>query len=448
MSGAPVEMGTAVISAREGSAHFVLALRSPLGWAGFAGALLVVTVVLGSLTVRQTLAERSAAGSRAEDFRRAIALEPDRAEYHNLLGEQYLNSVASYDPAMAVTAFRRAVELNPYNAVYWLNLARAYEGQGRSREALRAALTARRNDPSDPALAWAVGNFYANSGAVRPALQAWKQAIVGNATYAPLAFELGWKLAPDSSVLLENLIPDRTQLDFWFLDFLLRKRVGDPAPVWNRIVRRGTPFPPAWAKNYLDLFISRNDSVTARKLWEEFLRVAVPNRTIDPANLVYNGGFEEELLGVGFGWRWMDTDCASLVLDNSLAYEGRRSARIDFDGTKNLHFAHFYQIIPVEPGRRYKVTTFLRAQEITSSSGPRLRVTDFQNMGFLNISGTPVFNTGRWVEERLEFVAPPPTRLVAVGIWRPSSTRFSPQIRGSVWLDNVRMEEVGGGERP
>lgn len=437
-----------------GSPFYGVWLRSASARAAVFLLALVTLAALSARVIRQTMAARYALDPTVDHLQRAIALEPDMAEYRNQLGEIYLYSFSSYDPPLAVESLKKAVQLNPHVAVYWLNLARALDSSGQKQEALQAVKTARRYDPRNPSLAWAVGNAYAVDGSVRPALEAWREAIQGDpGNYTSLAMEVSWKLAPDTRTQLEHLLPDDNQADFRFLQFLLLRHAGEPALVWRRIVERGRAFDPVLARSYLDSLIysrkdyagRRADSAAALREWKELLRVAAPSRGEETGNLINNPGFEDEILSLGFDWRWIGAPGADMVLDNVVTHGGRRSVRIDFDGSQNLYFKPFYQIVRVEPNRHYLLSAFLRAQQISSSSGPRLQVADRFNPGSnnLDILGREVFETNGWVEERLEFTSPSACYQVMIGLARKQSDRFSPQIRGSFWLDDVKLVEIG-----
>src|SRR5258708_26698398 len=63
------------------------------------------------------------------NIKRAIRLEPFNAQYRELLGRNLALSGASLDEA--ISNYRTAVRLNPYESRYWLDLAGAYQVAGR-----------------------------------------------------------------------------------------------------------------------------------------------------------------------------------------------------------------------------------------------------------------------------------------------------------------------------
>ncbi len=91
--------------------------------------------------------------ARAEAFeRRAIALQPERALYHQGLGTALLReaSLGKASLPQAEQAFQRALRLSPYNGLAMLELADGELSLGRPRQALSLARRAAELYPSQP----------------------------------------------------------------------------------------------------------------------------------------------------------------------------------------------------------------------------------------------------------------------------------------------------------
>src|ERR1700756_2316996 len=103
-------------------------LQSPLRRFGLAGACLIVIGFYLLFAGRAYLAAHLAKKTDLPDIQRAIRLEPSNADYRALLGRYLALSGANLDPA--ISDFRMAVQLNPYESQYWLDLASAYHVAG------------------------------------------------------------------------------------------------------------------------------------------------------------------------------------------------------------------------------------------------------------------------------------------------------------------------------
>ena len=444
------DSGPVLSPVRDAEIFYRFSLRYPFGHAAVVGVLLFVLWFLGPKVWRHMTTERLAATPTLQNLNEAVRLEPDRAEYRNQLGFYYLNPAQHYDPAKARANFLRATELNPAVAVYWLNLANAYQDQGLAKEAEQCVKIALQHDPRNPQLAWLSGNMKAVAGDIPGGLEDWRDSILGDPTNTHFAFDRGWRLTPDTQTLLEHLVPPNNKTDFQFLDFLSSTDRGDPNLVWKRIVARNQPFDPAMAASYLEWLLKPRSNFAAwrqnvqkgREVWTGIVHAPKSD------NLVYDGGFEGALLDLGFGWRPQQPAGVSLVMDYSTYQEGRRSLRIDFDKVDNVVLVPVHQLVPVEPLHRYRLTAQIRAERITGGSPPRLAARPAASADPY-VQGQEVFQTKGFIEDRIEFVAPIGNPLVTVAVERRPSHKLNPRISGTFWVDDIVLKDLGpaGGAR-
>src|ERR1035437_5023885 len=107
-------------------------LRSPLRKVSFALACFVLIGLYLDFALRAYLASHLAAVPDSPNLQKAIQLEPSNAEYRDLFGRNLALSGVSLDEAIA--NYRIAVQLNPYVARYWLDLAGAYQVAGQTQK--------------------------------------------------------------------------------------------------------------------------------------------------------------------------------------------------------------------------------------------------------------------------------------------------------------------------
>jgi hypothetical protein len=162
-------------------------------------------------------------------------------------------------------------------------------------------------------------------------------------------------------------------------------------------------------------------------------------RVVPSSNLITDGSFEFDILNGGFDWRVMATDGAVVGVDSVGAFEGSRALRITFDGSHNSEYGHVFQYVPVQANTRYRFSSHLRVQGITTDSGPRLQVCDAYNPGHLFVSTENLVGTSGWSEQHAEFTTLADTHLLLVRVTRPVSNKLDSQIAGTVWIDSVRL---------
>jgi hypothetical protein len=106
---------------------------------------------------------------------------------------------------------------------------------------------------------------------------------------------------------------------------------------------------------------------------------------------------------------------------------------------QNDDFEPVYQIVPVVPNHSYSLTAYARSMDITSDSGPRLRVTDPECPTCLNALTDATVGSTPWHQVTIGFTSGPQTQAVRVSVWRPRSRVFPMEISGSFWLDAVSL---------
>src|ERR1700733_3378788 len=144
-------------------------LRSPLRKIAFAAACLILIALYFELSLRQYLATRLAAVPDLPNLQRAIRLEPTNAEYRELLGRVLELSGANLDEA--ISNYRTAADLNPYNPQGWLDLAGGYQVAGRTSEQEDSVEHAVEADPHTPHGAWDAAALFLVQGDREKALR-------------------------------------------------------------------------------------------------------------------------------------------------------------------------------------------------------------------------------------------------------------------------------------
>jgi hypothetical protein len=81
----------------------------------------------------------------------------------------------------------------------------------------------------------------------------------------------------------------------------------------------------------------------------------------------------------------------------------------------------------------------MRAEGVTTDSGPRMEVFDAYDMGKLFLYTSGVVGNSEWSLERIDFDTGPDTHLVVVRVARPASKKLDNRIKGEVWLDQVSL---------
>ncbi len=390
------------------------------------------------------LADLWAKSSQADDWQRAARLEPENAEYWYRLGRYRQLDFEHADPALAIAYYRRALAIDPRSAFYWMDLADAYESAGDPARAREAFETAQSAYPISTEVAWRYGNFLLRQERLPEAFAQIRRAVTKDPKLTTLAVSRCWRVSADVDRILNETLPADSGVYLTALDFFVAERADNAAlAVWKRLVTLHPALELRRTFLLLDGLLERDRVEDARRLWQQARGLAGQSMPERPGgSLVWDGGFEGELDGGGFGWRRENIPGASWDFDTETRHAGARSLRVTFDGSSNLDFANLIQIVPVEPNTRYHFAAYLRTEEISTDSGVRFLI------AFPRTPGSPSFLTPNrtgtlpWTLEELDFTTGPQTRLAQIVLRRTPSQKFDNKLHGTLWVDDVSLTPV------
>ena len=370
----------------------------------------------------------------------AIEWDPHNPEYFDALGTLTRLYSDSANPSEIIELYKHAVQLSPENALYRADLGAAYEGAGRSSEALRAFERAAQLFPQSPDINWKLANFYIRAGKVPEGLRTLQKVLLGGSVAPQQVFALATSATRDNAAILATLLPLRASPYFQYMEFQIQMgRMEAAEQAWSRLLQLNLAFDLRQAFPYLDGLIRNRETAALADAWSA-LASRFPDR-IHPAesagDRITNGSFEFELLNGGLDWRVTPVEGVIVSVDSLNHFDGVRSLHIEFDGTRNIAYGDVYQYVPVEPRSRYELSAHMRAEGITTDSGPRMEVFDAYDMGKLFLYTPGVVGNSEWSVQRIEFGTGPDTRLLVVRVARPASKKLDNRIRGEVWLDQV-----------
>jgi tetratricopeptide (TPR) repeat protein len=414
-------------------------LRSPLRRFGSAGACLIVIGFYLLFAGRAYLAAHLAKKTDMLDIQRAIRLEPSNAEYRALLGRYLALSGTSLDEA--ISDFRTAVYLNPYESRYWLDLASAYHVAGRIDEQAQSVEQAVEADPTTPNVAWAAANFFLIQGNLGKALPCFRTVLANDPDAVDSTLQICWRATGNADQIFDQALPRRTDLYLSFLRLLVFKQEVVPAEnAWDHLIGLRQPFPPKLAFPYFRLLLAKQEVTAAKTAWQQLAQIDQEIQAYLPSreNLIVNGGFEENLLNGGFDWWYESNPHAALALDTDRFFGGTRSLSVTFDG-RNAPDAGIAQLIPVKPDSDYEFSAESRTQDIDSASGPRFAITDAYTTTVSYVLTDDLLGTNPWHRQQARFHTGPGTNLLFLKVIRQPA---SPLIRGKLWIDDVRLVET------
>ncbi|UCD33315.1 MAG: hypothetical protein JSV38_05450 [Desulfobacterales bacterium] len=209
-------------------------------------------------------------------------------------------------------------------------------------------------------------------------------------------------------------------------------RVEDAEKVWN-IMNTSVILEKDIFLKYIHFLINNKRVNRAAEIW----------RTQTGIEGLTNAGFENDITGRGFDWRYTpdNDDKWTIRRTTSISFAGEHSLKIVFEGKENISFAHLYQIARVDPLKTYRLTYSWRSRDISTDQGPFIDIYGYDCKGFY-FKGPMIYGTNDWKEQDIEFTVPENCQSIVIRLRRQRSQRFDNKLAGTLWLDNFGLQEL------
>jgi len=377
---------------------------------------------------------------------RAANLEPTNAEYWYRLGLYEKWNFERRDLLRAVGYYQRATEANPRSDIYWMDLADAYEAVGQPARALEAFKRAQSVHPISSDVAWRYGNYLLRRKDNSEAFAEIRRALVTDPDLTVEAVSECSKASNDLPRVLTEVLPNQNAYYLIALDYFLTQNQTDAAlTVWDRLLGLKQTVQMTQVVPLINGLIRQERVEDALRVWRQALgATSWPQDEGGNSSLVFNGGFEHDLLNGAFDWREDPVSGAAFSSDSDVVHTGRRALRITFDGGANLDFQNLWQFSPVEPRHRYRFAAYLRLEGISTDSGIRFAIYDAFHPAALQILSPDLVGSHPWSLVEADLVTGPETHLLTIALRRVPSWKFDNKLRGTVWVDDVSLVPVPG----
>ena len=375
-----------------------------------------------------------------ERLLRAITVTPRNPDPFYRLGVLHQWDIQSYDLNESVKFLGKAIERNPLRQEYWISVGRILQMTGKDVSAERALENAIRAYPTSFQGRWITGNLFLQRGKVEKALPHFSYILLHYPEQSFLVYNVWYKVVGDSDITLQKLVPSNQPSLTRYLLYLYS--IGDKATAkkaWEKRVSLDERISREESLRHIEFLISRSDLHEAYRVWMARLLEEGLSTPAD-ANLITNSGFEKEkLLGGGFDWRMDKVAGAQISFDPSIAFEGKRSLKISFNGKENVDFQHVLQFVAMKPNTDYLLHAHVRTKAVTTKSGVRIEILGIGTP--FHIASEPLTGDHDWTEMTLTFRTPPQLQGGMLRLRREKTDKFDRFISGTVWIDNVRLTE-------
>ena len=374
--------------------------------------------------------------------------DPGNADLLHRLGSVYTTDPSEGNLSEAVRYLRQAVEINPRRWDYWADLGLACDFGPNTACSDEAYERAAALNPMTPAVLWGLGNHYLLTDRPEKAFPPFRRLINLDPEYLVITVRLCLRATHDPQAIYSAVLaplPDASPR-FAFLAFLSSTADYESAmKIWAQMVSGPDPAPSiTLVKPFLDFLIYHNQIADAETVWSNLQHAGVvpPDPPAQAANLLYNSGFDSAPLNTGFDWNVNSSPDLEIDLADPTGYHGGKCLRIEFLVGRNADYDLVDQMVRVKPNTRNQLTAYVRSNNITSGSGPRLREVEMGCATCGMRTSDPTVGTTPWHPIDVEFMTQPQTQAVRISFWRPRENLLSRDVTGTVWLSGLTLQAL------
>ena len=353
--------------------------------------------------------------------------------------EAAFESLWSADPEevqRSVEAFEELVAEAPTVSGRWADLGEARLRAGDSRGAAAAFANALRFAGASPPVLLRAAFFYEEIGRRDDSIATMRRMLALTRGYDTAAFGFLNRMAYPPPLVLDSILPaDPHALRAYFVSLLPRGDVDDLAEVWRRLLatRAATP-------NELAQYVKRLINLGALEEAVAAQAAFVGEDAWPEADIIFNGGFEADLLGSELDWELLEHAAISASIDQEIARSGSRSLRIKAMGGHDDQFRHVLQAAVAQAGR-YRCSAFVRSEGWTTSEGVGWRILDVASRSTI-AEGERVTGDTPWMLQTASFELETGPRELRWQLLRSPSNPHEGEVAGRFWIDDVSCVRV------
>lgn len=336
-------------------------------------------------------------------------------------------------PPLEVRGLEGALRSNAVSPYRWVELAEGYDRNGEGEKARFSFHCAMDLAPNLPAVWIRAAAFHFRLGESEEGLSAGAHAQSISGAADAFLFQYYDRYVADATLVTRALAGDGRSLSAWFPRLQARRDSKDAALAWAELDRRKFTDVPL-AASYVAFLLDQRRYEEARQVW---LKAAPPGAAGDR---IYNGGFEQDASGCRLDWTLASSPGVEMERDTSVAKEGSFSLCVRFRNSGNVALNSPAQTVVVSPGR-YRLSAWLKTEDLTSDQGVGLCVADAESPERLTKQTEPLLGTNDWTEVQMEFSVPPQSNVIDISVCRQRSKYYS-GLGGTAWVDAVRLRPV------
>lgn len=380
-----------------------------------------------------------------EMARLAMRWSPDDALTHWRLASLHERNFSSDNLAIAVREYELAVQVEPYDFRYWMELGRALEAAGDSENGEKALRRAVELAPAYSHPRWQYGNLLLREGRVDEALAELSRAAEADAQMEAPVFALASQMFDGDSDKIGRALPSASLRLHFALSLVSSGKIDQAFQVANTVSPGDRKAESESTNDLIKAFMKAHHYRSALALLRD--------QQVDPSQLpapesIWNGGFELPLTyrdEAPFHWLISASSQAQIVADNAHPHSGDKCLRVTFKSLNKMENIPISQTVIVEPDAQYKLEFYQRSEGLVTASVPVIVVND---LGGKPLGSAPPLPSGTsdWQLVTVNFRSKADEDGLMITLHRnPCSDKDSIcPIFGNIWYDDFNLQRISG----
>ena len=413
-----------------------------------------VVLALGGMwfAARWYIGNTMASPEAAPDMQMAVAavrLAPADPQTHYALAVLNRRTFSPEELPAAIREIEAATALSPNNYLLWMDLGRLRGQAGDAEGGLRALGRAVELAPNYAEPRWHLGNLLLRNNRIEEAFAELRRA--GDAhpeKYRPQIFDLARRFYGDDTGQVIAVAGNSPSARADLIVYLLKqKRLDDALRVWAGLAAAEKKEQRAASEAVTGALF---EAKRLRQLLEVQRDLATPEQAVNlVAERLLNSGFEDAIAPAGknrFDWQVVPVAGAQIAIDPDIRHEGARSLRIALSAPSGVDFRNVSQLVVVEPRTRYRLTFYVRQENIQSVTTLATVVVDGASGSVLGASAPLVNGSSEWQPFAFDFTTGAQTESILLQISRPPCPDALCPIFGKVWYDDFALQRLDGND--
>jgi tetratricopeptide (TPR) repeat protein len=342
----------------------------------------------------------------------------------------------------ALSEYERAAALAPNDYLIWLELGRARAASGDEEGGIRALRHAVELAPHYAQPRWLLGNALLRAGRAEEAFVELRRATEADPSLRPQVFNLAERFFGGEMTRVLDAVGRTPEARADLIGVLVgRGQLESALAVW-------TGFGTEERRRAAAAGGQLARALYTQKQYRRAAQVLADTGAIVELGQVANGSFESDIGPAGrdiFGWQVQPPPAGlQVVVDARRARSGSRSLRLIFNASTQIDLNNVSQFLTVKPGARWRLSFFVRTEELRSAATATVQVLDAATSAVIASSQPAPTGTSEWRQETLEFTAGPNTEGLVLRLARAACADGVCPIFGRIWYDDFNLERLAG----